>query len=152
MKSLIIRNCSKALIQNDPEDLEDLYVGQDLTSQVIDILDKYSTTVPFGISKWLEDILVDLELKNEIHIAKKLTDKILKGIMREIKNIPFLIMSEDHFSKIQYFMKTPKLAKLFILYNYPNNSSGKSYMDTLIGKQIKATKARNKFFQSKIGS
>ena len=56
-------------------------------------------------------------------------NKILNEIRDEIKKVPFIMLNDHHVSKIQHFVRTPTLSKLFILYNFPK---GKSYFQLVL--------------------
>lgn len=131
MKALIIQNTSTALREPD------LYTGQDLHLQIKQVLNHYHD-VPQSISFWLEETMIDMENEGALQIVHTIIDSNLKGIHEDLKSVPFVVMSDNHVSKLQYFLRTPKLCKYFVLGNFPKqglNNAGRSYMDTLLGKR-----------------
>ena len=131
MKALIIQNTSTSLREPD------LFSGQDLVQQVILVVDRYPHN-PVGISHWLENSCKELIKEDAHNIAENLVDKILNRIRDEIRSVPFIMLSDSHISKIQYFIRTPILSKLFILHNSPKKglalqTSGRSFMESLLG-------------------
>ena len=127
MKSLIVQNSSTALREPD------LYFNQKPNEQVDEILSKYSD-MPFGITSWLEDTCADIIEEGAQHVVQDFIGKIVANLHNTVKEIPFVVMSDSHVLKVQYFIRTPKLAKFFILANYPKmEQSGRAFMETLLG-------------------
>lgn len=129
MKALIAQNTSTALREPD------LFMGQDLYAQVNQVLNRY-VDGPLEISLWLEDVVVDLEKEGCRQVGETLVSNVVNSIFEEVKSSPFITMSDGVVSKIRFFIKTPTLARLFALSNFPKqglNLSGRSYMDTLLG-------------------
>ena len=116
MKTLIVQNTSTSLREPD------LYFGQDLMKQTCEVTGRYSET-PLGITHWLEDTCKDIINEGASNIVENLMNKILNEIRDEIKNVPFIMLNDHHVAKIQHFIRTPTLAKLFVLYNFPKGKS-----------------------------
>ena len=126
MKSLIVQNSSTAL--REPE----IFMGQSTPDQIDEILTKYPDA-PYGLIKWLEETSKDVIDEGGQNIIKSIIEKIVFQIKKDVVAVPFIVISDSHVIKIQYFIRTPILAKMFILANYPKVTLGPAFMDTLIG-------------------
>ena len=138
MKELIVQNSSTAL--REPE----LYMGQDLANQVNETLNRY-VDVPYGISLWLSETCQEMESEGASAIGNEILRKIITTIRDDVKSVPFIVFNDNNIAKIRYFLRTPLLAKKFVLLNYPTPMSGigsglglagRSYMDSLLGNII----------------
>ena len=138
MKALIIQNTSTSL--REPE----LFSGQDLMEQVTQVIRSDISDIPMGITHWLENTCKDIIEEGASPITENLVNKILSGIRDDVRNVPFILLNDHHIAKIHHFVRTPTLSKLFILHNFPkasgggmmNQISGRSYMETLLGKGL----------------
>lgn len=92
------------------------------------------------LSQWLEDTYKYFETKGVAGVAvmKKLVDKMLVDLKAAINELPLLSVNEPCFEPLMALVKTPHLAKLFMLHNsLPDNAPPHAYLDTLLGTLLK---------------
>ena len=98
------------------------------------ICSKFCSQKVIFFSSWLEESSKDIIEEGAQNVMQNIIDKIVLQIKSNVQDVPFIVMSDTHVMKIQYFIQTATLAKLFILSNYPKMpDSGRAYMDTLLG-------------------
>ena len=128
-KEIIVQNTSTAL--REPE----VFSGQDVHGQIIGTLRQYPD-IPIEISQWLEATVIELENEGAKNVGESLVHKIVACIHEDVRNVPFVVMNDNCISMVNFLIRTPKLAALFVLNNFPKlgvNLSGRAYMDTLLG-------------------
>lgn len=109
------------------------YFHKDLTKQIIDTLDNYVKT-PLSLSHWLEETYDSLQRKGNVQLIKPVIESVVFGLRDKIKETPLLSVTSELFEPLFCFARTPKLGQSFLALNMlPPNSSGRSYMETIIG-------------------
>lgn len=125
IKEFIVQNSSTAFRENE------LYDGQDLLAQLQAVLESYEQHK--AIIGWLEDVVNDMVNEGSADMAKKFVAGVLEPMKTVIANAPFMVLGDNQILNLQYFIKTPTLATLFLECNAISMSSGGSVQDTIIG-------------------
>ncbi len=129
MQKIIVQNLSTAF--REPE----IYFAQDLFDQLWDTLSD-SLVAEETLANLLEELVVALKQDDSHQVGKKVIEDLLKKAKADIDSAAFIVMSDSKTRILRYFIQTPKVAKLFMLFNYPKgaNPDGRSYMKTLLGR------------------
>ena len=126
IKDLVVQNTCTAFTESE------LYAGQDLLSQTIQVFEAYDIHQT-SIIQWFEAVLNKMVMEGSEIKAKQLVFDILTTFKKDIIEAPFMVLSDGQVSKLQYFIKTPTIARFFMDFNLARNSTGMSYHETLIG-------------------
>lgn len=86
------------------------------------------------VGNLLEDLVGELQGDGFKPLADELSHNILNNIHDEARNDTLIGMGNVGYSRINVFVEHPKLAKQFILYNYPSDANrATAYAQTLLG-------------------
>lgn len=126
IKECIVQSLTTAFLEPD------LYVGQELTSQLSEVLLQHNDAEGC-IVQMLEQLAAQLN-KEDYKVATSVIHKLLDVIKKELQELPFMMVSDNQTRVLHYFVQSPLVSKTFILYNYPKDTNdGRAYGQSLLG-------------------
>ena len=138
IKALVVQNSCTAYSESE------LYHGQDLLNQTIGVFETYEIHHE-AIIHWFEAVTSEMDKEGSYSKAKQITFDVLTVFKQDIFNSPFMVLCDRQVSKLQYFIKTPTCAKIFMEFNFPADGNlgkptGIAFQNTLIGNLLSKSK------------